>query len=242
MIPYKNTTRDRILQVALVVAQRLKHTCLELSRLVCYHEILEKDLCATVMDDDNYWQNRRSIYRFGESSMEFEPFSKDILEETLKITGKPESIVDINKKEKHATMTLLPRSSMSSLSTMPCLTPSSSVTDSSRTTPPRSPDNEGTFNISQAEELDLEIKPLNKDEKDEDDKSIFKDYSSSVISLDYEDAQENFEEFDIEAYEEECEKLQASGIPTLVVNHEYGDEDDDGDDDVFVDAEDWYSE
>jgi hypothetical protein len=233
MIPYKNTTRDRILQVALVVAQRLKHTCLELSRLVCYHEILEKDLCATVMDDDNYWQNRRSMYKFGESSMEFEPFGKDILEETLKITGKPEPIVDNNKKEKHATMTLLPMSSLSSLSTMPCLTPSSSVTDSIRTTPPRSPD-EGTFNISQSEEIELEVKPLNEDEKDGDDRSIFRDDSSSVISLDYEDAQENFEEFDIEAYEEEYEKLQASCV--------YCDDDDDDNDDVFVDAEDWYSE
>ncbi|CAG8449560.1 4387_t:CDS:10 [Dentiscutata heterogama] len=50
---------------------KLRHTCLELSRLVCYHEILEKDLCATVMEDDRYWLNRRSMYRLcGESSSE----------------------------------------------------------------------------------------------------------------------------------------------------------------------------
>ncbi|RIA97725.1 hypothetical protein C1645_751849 [Glomus cerebriforme] len=229
MIPYKNTTRDRIIQVALVVAQRLKHTCLDLSRLVCYHEILEKDLCATVMDDDNYWQNRRSMYRVGESSMEFESFGKDILEEPLRITEKPGLIVDNDKKEKHATMTLLPMSSTSSLATMPCLTPSSSVTDS---TPPRSPDNEGTFSISQSEEVELEIKP-----SDEDNKSIFRDDSSSVISLNFEDAQENFEEYNIETYGE-YEKLRTS-VPTVVINHEY---DDDDDDDVFVDAEDWYLE
>ncbi|CAG8823601.1 159_t:CDS:1, partial [Dentiscutata erythropus] len=64
------STRDRIIQIATVVAQRLKHTCLELSRLVCYHEILEKDLCATVMENSNYWQHRNSMYRVGESSQE----------------------------------------------------------------------------------------------------------------------------------------------------------------------------
>ncbi|CAB5191414.1 hypothetical protein RhiirA5_493216 [Rhizophagus irregularis] len=224
MIPYKNTTRDRIIQVAHVVAQKLKHTCLELSRLVCYHEILEKELCATVMDDDNYWQNRRSMYRLGESTMEFEPFGKDIVETTLRFTEKPET--DNDKKEKHTTMTLLPMSSTSSLSTMPCLTPSSSITDS---TPPRSPDNERTFSISQTE-VELEIKP-----SDEDNRSIFRDDSSSVISLDFEDAQESFEEFNSETNEKEHEKLQTS-VPTVVINHEY---DDDDDDDVFVDAEDW---
>lgn len=228
MIPYKNTTRDRIIQVAHVVAQKLKHTCLELSRLVCYHEILEKELCATVMDDDNYWQNRRSMYRLGESSMEFEPFGKDIIETTLRFTEKPET--DNDKKEKHTTMTLLPMSSTSSLSTMPCLTPSSSITDS---TPPRSPDNERTFSISQTE-VELEIKP-----SDEDNSSIFRDDSSSVISLDFEDAQESFEEFNSETNEKEHEKLQTS-VPTVVINHEYYEYDDDDDDDVFVDAEDWY--
>ncbi|CAG8609106.1 14040_t:CDS:2 [Dentiscutata erythropus] len=71
MIPYKASTRDRIIQIANNVATKLRHTCLELSRLVCYHEILEKDLCATVMEDDRYWLNRRSMYRLcGESSSE----------------------------------------------------------------------------------------------------------------------------------------------------------------------------
>ena len=223
MIPYKNTTRDRILQVALIVAQRLKHTCLELSRLVCYHEILEKELCATVMDDDNYWLNRRSMYRLGESSTEFEPFGRDIVETTLRFTGRPDPIVDNDNKEKHTTMTLLPMTSTSSLSTMPCLTPSSSITDS---TPPRSPDNEGSFNISQTE-VELEIKPSG-----EDNKSIFRDDSSSVVSLDFEDAQE---EFNGESYEKEYKKSQAS--VSAVINLEYDNDDDE--DDVFVDAEDW---
>ncbi|CAG8619231.1 15318_t:CDS:2, partial [Racocetra persica] len=71
MIPYRASTRDRIIQIAITVATKLRHTCLELSRLVCYHEILEKDLCATVMEDDRYWLNRRSMYRLcGESSSE----------------------------------------------------------------------------------------------------------------------------------------------------------------------------
>src|SRR4051794_29557376 len=96
MIPYKNTTRDRILQLAVVVAQRLKQTCLDLSRLVCYHEILEKDLCGTVMDDGNYWQNRKTMYRLGEGSMEPEPFGKDILEATLKVMEKTDPLVDNN--------------------------------------------------------------------------------------------------------------------------------------------------
>ncbi|CAG8552158.1 12773_t:CDS:10, partial [Cetraspora pellucida] len=71
MIPYRASTRDRIVQIAITVATKLRHTCLELSRLLCYHEILEKDLCATVMEDDRYWLNRRSMYRLcGESSSE----------------------------------------------------------------------------------------------------------------------------------------------------------------------------
>ncbi|CAG8522295.1 13340_t:CDS:2 [Acaulospora morrowiae] len=70
MIPYKASTRDRIIQISCAVAQRLRHTCLELSRLVCYHEILEKDLCATVMENSGYWQHRSSMYRVGESSQD----------------------------------------------------------------------------------------------------------------------------------------------------------------------------
>ncbi|PKY54369.1 hypothetical protein RhiirA4_501296 [Rhizophagus irregularis] len=243
MIPYKNTTRDRIIQLAVLVAQRLKQTCLDLSRLVCYHEILEKDLCGTVMDDGNYWQNRKTMYRLGESSMEPEPFGKDILEATLKVMEKTDPMADNNnnnnnnnnKKEKHSTMTLVPMSSNSSLSTM---TTSSTVTDSSHTTPPRSPDNERTFSILSGGEL--EFKSFEEDSLFKE----FKDDSSSIISLEFEDAQENFDEFDIEAYEEEYEKLRASGI----LNYEHSeiyydnDDDDDDDDDVFVDAEDWYSE
>ncbi|CAG8433908.1 7888_t:CDS:2 [Funneliformis mosseae] len=217
MIPYKNTTRDRIIQVALVVAQRLKHTCLELSRLVCYHEILEKDLCATVMDDDNYWQQRKSMYRIGESSMEYDPSNKDSSESTLEVLVTPEPVIDNNKKEKHSTMTLVSMSSTSSFSTLPCSTPSSSITDSSHTTPPRSPDHDETFSFLQTGEIELEIKPLNEDI--DDDRSIFKDDVSSIISLDFEDAQEDFDGFDIEAYEEEYERLKAGGIPTIGIRN-----------------------
>ncbi|CAG8465267.1 11346_t:CDS:2 [Racocetra fulgida] len=67
MIPYKATTRDRIIQVATVVGRRIKNICLELSRLVCYHEIMEKELCSTIMGDNTYWQKRKSMHRSDES-------------------------------------------------------------------------------------------------------------------------------------------------------------------------------
>ncbi|CAG8615948.1 12590_t:CDS:2 [Acaulospora colombiana] len=70
MIPYRASTRDRIVHISASVAQRLRNTCLELSRLVCYHEILEKDLCTTVMENSSYWQHRNSMYRVGESSQD----------------------------------------------------------------------------------------------------------------------------------------------------------------------------
>ncbi|CAH1765204.1 18719_t:CDS:10 [Entrophospora sp. SA101] len=38
MIPYKASTRDRIIQVAMTVGKRIKRVCLELSRFVCYQK------------------------------------------------------------------------------------------------------------------------------------------------------------------------------------------------------------
>jgi len=56
MIPYKAITRDRMIQVATELGNRIRQTSLELSRLDCYHEILEKDLYSTIIGDNSYWQ------------------------------------------------------------------------------------------------------------------------------------------------------------------------------------------
>ncbi|GBB91366.1 hypothetical protein RclHR1_01860020 [Rhizophagus clarus] len=62
MIPYKATTKDKMIQVATELGKRLRQTFLELSRLSCYHEIMEKDLYSTIIGD-NFWQKRKSINR-----------------------------------------------------------------------------------------------------------------------------------------------------------------------------------
>ncbi|RIA86010.1 hypothetical protein C1645_807983 [Glomus cerebriforme] len=63
MIPYKATTKDKIIQVATELGKRFRQTSLELSRLSCYHEIIEKDLYSTVIGDNFYWQKRKSLNR-----------------------------------------------------------------------------------------------------------------------------------------------------------------------------------
>src|SRR5437868_4966212 len=61
MIPYKSTTRDKMIQVAMELRKRTRKTSIELSRLSCYHEILEKDLNSTIVGDNYYWQKRKSV-------------------------------------------------------------------------------------------------------------------------------------------------------------------------------------
>ena len=61
MIPYKAATRDKIILSATELGKRMRQTCLELSRLVCYHEIMEKDLCSAIIEDNVYWQKRKSV-------------------------------------------------------------------------------------------------------------------------------------------------------------------------------------
>ncbi|CAB5395499.1 unnamed protein product [Rhizophagus irregularis] len=63
MIPYKATTKDKMIQVATDLGKRLRQTFLELSRLSCYHEIMEKDLYSTIIGDNCYWQKRKSMHR-----------------------------------------------------------------------------------------------------------------------------------------------------------------------------------
>ncbi|CAJ0643552.1 2217_t:CDS:10 [Entrophospora sp. SA101] len=166
MMPYKTSTRDRIIQLALMVAHRIKHTCLELSRLVCYHEILEKDLCATVMEDDYYWLNRKNI-----------PFITE-------------------KTKKSATMTLVPMSSTSSLSTMACSSPVTSIADSIQSSPPNSIGN------VYLHPSDIELEIVKDDDNNGDnskypnnfeEKSSFRDDASSILSMEFEDAKEQIE-------------------------------------------------
>lgn len=63
MIPYKATTKDKMIQVATELGKRLRQTFLELSRLSCYHEIMEKDLYSTIIGDNCYRQKRKSMHR-----------------------------------------------------------------------------------------------------------------------------------------------------------------------------------
>nr|CAG8449748.1 8497_t:CDS:10 [Entrophospora candida] len=173
MMPYKTSTRDRIIQLALMVAHRIKHTCLELSRLVCYHEILEKDLCATVMEDDYYWLNRKSMHRLGDI-----PFITE-------------------KTKKSATMTLVPMSSTSSLSTMACSSPVTSIADSIQSSPPNSIGN------VYLHPSDIELEIVKDDDNNSDsnskypnnfeEKSSFRDDASSILSMEFEDAKEQIE-------------------------------------------------
>ncbi|CAJ0921985.1 17896_t:CDS:10 [Entrophospora sp. SA101] len=172
MMPYKTSTRDRIIQLALMVAHRIKHTCLELSRLVCYHEILEKDLCATVMEDDYYWLNRKSMHRLGDI-----PFITE-------------------KTKKSATMTLVPMSSTSSLSTMACSSPVTSIADSIQSSPPNSIGN------VYLHPSDIELEIVKDDDNNGDnskypnnfeEKSSFRDDASSILSMEFEDAKEQIE-------------------------------------------------
>ncbi|CAG8526728.1 4267_t:CDS:2, partial [Ambispora leptoticha] len=65
MIPYKAATRDRIINVASGIGKRIKQTFLKLTRLVCYHEIMEKDLCQSIMEDQDYWSRRKSTNKSG---------------------------------------------------------------------------------------------------------------------------------------------------------------------------------
>jgi len=63
MIPYKVATRDCITQTTITISNRIKATFLELSKLLCYHEILEKDLRATMKEDANCWVRSKKLVR-----------------------------------------------------------------------------------------------------------------------------------------------------------------------------------
>ncbi|CAG8625567.1 25821_t:CDS:2, partial [Racocetra persica] len=200
MIPYKASTRDRILQVATSVASRLKHTCLELSRLVCYNEILEKDLCSTVMEDKTYWQNRRSYFTPGDNNMDDnssflftqsnfpsktlgvpETFGQLFVKEPISSSNKllDPAERDAENNLRPATMTLLPCSSTSSLSS------NSSTGGSSRLTLSINGDNEEEYDFQgNVSEYELEIFPQNGNRNDEDRDDIsFRDDASSIIIL-----------------------------------------------------------
>ncbi|CAG8604754.1 21919_t:CDS:1, partial [Cetraspora pellucida] len=187
------STRDRILQVATSVASRLKHTCLELSRLVCYTEILEKDLCSTVMEDKTYWQNRRSYFTPGDNMDDNSSFLFTQSDFPSKTSGVPETFGQLFVKEpisssnklldpaerdaennlRPATMTLLPCGSTSSLSS-----------SSSRLTLSINGDNEEEYDFQgNVSEYELEIFPQNGNRNEDRDDISFRDDASSIIIL-----------------------------------------------------------
>ncbi|CAG8558064.1 479_t:CDS:2, partial [Racocetra persica] len=189
MMPYKSSTRDRILKVATLVASRLKHTCLELSKLLCYHEILEKDLCSTVMEDKTYWQNRRSYFTPGDNDMDdnisstetitnlsskhksHEMFGKLFIKEPINSNNKLLEPFERNSENttRPATMGSLLRASASTLSL------NSSSGESSRTSLSTYGDNEEGFDFhGNVSEYEL----------DERDDCSFRDDASSIIALD----------------------------------------------------------
>ncbi|CAG8829605.1 21599_t:CDS:2, partial [Cetraspora pellucida] len=173
----------------------LKHTCLELSKLLCYHEILEKDLCSTVMEDKTYWQNRRSYFTPGDneiddnissstnsmtnsmtnlsskSSRNHEMFGKLFIKESINSNNKLLEPSERNSENitRPATMGSLLRTSASTLSL------NSSSSESSRTSLSTYGDNEEGYNFhGNVSEYELD---------DRDDCS-FRDDASSIIALD----------------------------------------------------------
>ncbi|RIB14592.1 hypothetical protein C2G38_2248146 [Gigaspora rosea] len=191
MIPYKASTRDRILQVATSVASRLKHTCLELSRLVCYNEILEKDLCSTVMEDKTYWQNRRSYFTPGDNSTDDSSFlfTSDFQSKTLAV---PETFGQLFVKEPISSSNKLldpiernveNNSRPATFTSLPCGSTSSL---SSKSTLSINGDNEEEYDFQgNVSEYELEIFPRNGSRNDEDRDDIsFRDDASSIIILD----------------------------------------------------------
>ncbi|CAG8586847.1 9407_t:CDS:2, partial [Dentiscutata heterogama] len=191
MIPYKASTRDRILQVATSVASRLKHTCLELSRLVCYNEILEKDLCSTVMEDKTYWQNRRSYFTPGDNSTDENSsflITSDFPSKTLAV---PETFGQLFVKEPISSGNKLldpaerdaeNNSRTVYMRSLPC---SSTSSLSSKSTLSINGDNEEEYDFQgNVSEYELEIFPRNGNRNDEDRDDIsFRDDASSIIIL-----------------------------------------------------------
>ncbi|CAG8519276.1 14494_t:CDS:2 [Dentiscutata heterogama] len=189
MMPFKASTRDRILKVATLVGSRLKHTCLELSKLVCYHEILEKDLCSTVMEDKTYWQNRRSYFTPGDNSVDDNAVCYTTANLSSKTLGVPETFgrlfvkepISNNNKlleptERNSESNLRPATMASFLRTSPSsLSLNSSSGESSRTSLSTYGDNEeGSDFHGNISEYELD---------DRDDYS-FRDDASSIIVLD----------------------------------------------------------
>ncbi|CAG8728892.1 8696_t:CDS:2, partial [Dentiscutata erythropus] len=194
MIPYKASTRDRILQVATSVASRLKHTCLELSRLVCYNEILEKDLCSTVMEDKTYWQNRRSYFTPGDNSTDenssflfTSDFTSEFPSRTLEVPGTfrqlfvKEPISSSNKLLNSAEREAENNSRPVYITSLPC---SSTSSLSSKSTLSINGDNEEEYDFQgNVSEYELEIFPRNGNCNEDRDDISFRDDASSIIIL-----------------------------------------------------------
>ncbi|CAG8821298.1 40432_t:CDS:2, partial [Gigaspora margarita] len=231
MMPFKASTRDRILKVANLVGSRLKHTCLELSKLVCYYEILEKDLCSTVMEDKTYWQNRRSYFTPVDNSTDDSITCYTTANLSSKTLGVPETFGRLFVKEpitsnnklldsternseniRPATMSSFLRTTPSSLSL------NSSSGESSRTSLSTYGDNEESSDfLCAVSEYELE---------DRDDYS-FRDDASSIIAL--EDVKEQLssvnghvnEDYEpsLTDVESDCDGKRSEGIEIRVTEY-----------------------
>ncbi|CAG8702215.1 4000_t:CDS:2 [Cetraspora pellucida] len=234
MIPYKATTRDRIIQVATVVGRRIKNICLELSRLVCYHEIMEKELCSTIMGDNTYWQKRKSMHRSDESRAyrrhsNIGNYSYNITEgHNREVVSRPftmnvPSISSPTPSE----------SELSIQSTNPLATPTTPYTPTS------------TLDSSSLRLPEFEFEIIGSQDIDgfgDMTKSNFRDDTSSIIDYVCDDFvepntvnMEDYNQFDIVEKPKDMFKQTDSNMqtPSVIINYLSSDQDDD---EEFVDA------
>ncbi|CAG8704567.1 15211_t:CDS:2, partial [Racocetra persica] len=230
MIPYKATTRDRIIQVATVVGRRIKNICLELSRLVCYHEIMEKELCSTIMEDNTYWQKRKSMHRSDESRA---------YRKHSNIGNYFHSITEGHNKEINNRPVTMNVPSISS--------PTQSELSLQTTNPlstPTTPDSTIDGGSLRLPEFEFEIiGSQDIDDFGDITKSNFRDDTSSIMDYVCDDFtepntenMEDYNQFDMVEKPKDSFKQIDSNIqtPSVIINYSSSDQDDD---DEFVDAE-----
>lgn len=231
MIPYKATTRDRIIQVATVVGRRIKNICLELSRLVCYHEIMEKELCSTIMGDNTYWQKRKSMHRSDESrSYQRHPNIGNHFHNTIEGHNK-----EVNSRPFTMNVSTSSSYTPSELSTR-------STNISNTPTTPYTPDSTNDSHL-RLPEFEFEIVgSQNIDGFGYMTKSDLRDDSSSIDIIYNESTEQNaanmkdYNQFDlIEKPKDTFTQIDSNTqTPSAIINYLSSDQDDD--DDEFVDA------
>ncbi|CAG8448772.1 7439_t:CDS:10 [Ambispora gerdemannii] len=176
MIPYKAATRDRILSVASGIGKRFKQTCLELTRLVCYHEIMEKDLCQSVMEDQDYWSRRKSTNKSG--------YERKYRGGTIKRERdiRSEYHNEIDRQNTASTCTLdLAHSADSSVTYSILVTP---------TLPSILGSNPPNFDSEMSDLFGLHTLNTNNDHIEREGKDHFRDDASSFIEIGFEDGRD----------------------------------------------------